>query len=175
MTIDDGQAPDRLSLAMSRIEILRHLGAGSLESGIIVAALLDDTTVDAWTELQRHQRVTTEDAALLSNIGNQIREDLSERVAAECARRSAQPAKGKADLGRLHKDPFAAAPLENVKVGKPPADRLGRVDKVLPGGSEIIEGPDQRRQRDLTGNGWSFIRRRRLPLGLRHLLERLRV
>lgn len=76
---------------MSRIEILRHLGAGSLESGIIVASLLDDATVDAWTELQRRNRVTDADAELLRDIGNEIREDLAVKVAAERARQSAGP------------------------------------------------------------------------------------
>lgn len=89
ITIDDEQASDRLSMAMSRIEILRHLGAGSLESGIIVASMLDDATVEAWTELQRRQRVTERDAALLREIGDQVREDLAEKVAAERASRNA--------------------------------------------------------------------------------------
>jgi len=89
MIIDDDQAPDRLSLAMSRIEILRHLGAGSLESGMLVASQLDDASVDAWTELQRRKRVTAEDAALLQDIGDQVRDDLSRKIADERARRSA--------------------------------------------------------------------------------------
>lgn len=90
MTVDD-QPPDRLSIAMSRIEILRHLGAGSLESGIIVSSMLDDAIVDAWTELQRRRRITEEDVALLQEIGEQVREDLAEKVAAERMRRSGGP------------------------------------------------------------------------------------
>lgn len=87
MIIDPEDQPDRLSLALARIQILRHLGAGSLESGMVVASMIDDVTVEAWTEMQRSQRMNAKDAELLRTIGDEVRNDLGEKVAAEQARR----------------------------------------------------------------------------------------